>query len=87
MEDWKRPYSFGVMEEKEQGINVVATATDEEKKWVKMLSEGKLVTEVAKELKVNTDTFSYHLANLRKKFGCKNSKELIALFLRNKLIE
>jgi len=68
-------------------INTTVTVTEEEKKWVKRLSKGESARKIAKGIKMNYNTFAYKLNSLRDKFDCKNTGELIAFFLRNKLID
>lgn len=71
----------------EKVIKVEVTVTDEEKKWVGWLSKGETARDIAKRINLNENTFAYKLNGLRDRFGCKNSGELIAAFLRNKLID
>ena len=61
--------------------------TPDQKRVVSLLSKGKTVKEVAKEIKVNLRTLEARLDSLRFKHGCKNNVELVADFVRNKLID
>lgn len=61
--------------------------TEEEKQIVLLLASGKESYKVAEELGVNKNTFAFRLKVLRSFYGCKNSAQLIALFLRNKFID
>lgn len=54
---------------------------------VQSLSEGLTVVEVAKEVGENTRTLEGKLLRLRSLFNCANNTELVAFFLRNKLIK
>lgn len=73
---------FVVMDEK------VVQLTEQEKAWIKALSEGKTTAEVAKESKLAAGTFAYKMNNLRGKCGgAKNMAALMAYVYENKLIE
>lgn len=54
--------------------------SEEQKKWVKLLSEGKKNGEVAKIVNVNPSTFAYRMSILRARFNCTNTASLIAIF-------
>lgn len=54
---------------------------------VQSLSKGSTVEEAAKEISENTRTLEGKLSRLRKLFNCANNTELVAFFLRNKLIK
>ena len=62
-------------------------ATEEEKKWVTLLATGEKANDVADKLGLNRNTFAYHLRFLRTKFQCQNTIQLVAYFLRNKIID
>lgn len=62
-------------------------ATEEEKQWVRLLASGEKATDIADKLGLNRNTFAYHLRFLRTKFQCQNSIQLVAYFLRNKIID
>lgn len=62
-------------------------ATEEEKQWVSLLATGQKANEVADKLGLNKNTFAYHLRFLRAKFQCQNTIQLVAYFLRNKIID
>lgn len=68
-------------------VNTTVTVTEDEKNWVKRLSKGESARQVAKGIKMNYNTFAYRLTSLRDKFQCKNTGELIAFFIRQKLID
>jgi DNA-binding CsgD family transcriptional regulator len=62
--------------------------TDQEKAWIKSLSEGKTTQEVAKESGLASGTFAYKMNNLRGKCGgAKNMAALIAYVYEKKLID
>ena len=62
-------------------------ATEEEKQWVALLATGEKANDVADKLGLNRNTFAYHLRFLRTKFQCQNTIQLVAYFLRNKIID
>lgn len=62
-------------------------ATDEEKEWVKYLATGEKANDIADKLGINRNTFAYHLRFLRTKYQCQNTIQLVAFFLRNKIID
>jgi len=68
-------------------INVTVVVSEEEKGWVRSLSQGKSARKIAETIPMNYNTFAYRLNSLREKLECKNTGELIAYFLRNKLID
>ena len=61
--------------------------TEEEKQFVALLATGKKGYKIAEELGINKNTFAFKLKILRTVYGCSNSTQLIALFLRNKFID
>lgn len=65
----------------------IPVPTDSERDWVKLLATGDKAIEVAQKLNMNKNTFAYHLRFLRTKYGCKNTRQLVSLFLRNKYID
>jgi len=84
LEIWIRfPYLW-VMDQENTAIPHV---TEEEKGWIKALSEGKKAKDVAYANNINEGTFAYKLNVLRGRFNCDNTNGLIAYFLRNKLID
>jgi len=71
-----------------EGLSItINPPSEEEKKWVKMLADGKSYKEIAIANEMNKNTFAYKITSLRERFNCENSNELVAFFLRNKLIE
>lgn len=62
-------------------------ATEEEKKWVALLATGEKANEIADKIGLNRNTFAYHLRFLRTRFQCQNTIQLVAYFLRNKIID
>lgn len=72
---------------KGSSISIIISVTAEEKGWVQLLSNGKSARKIAEAIPMNYNTFAYKLNSLREKFDCKNTGELIAYFLRNKLID
>lgn len=61
--------------------------TSEDRELVKMLADGKSAKAIAKSKKVNYNTFAFNLSILKSKCGSPNTNNLIAYFLRNKLID
>lgn len=61
--------------------------SDQEKKWVRMLADGKTTSEVAGSVGLPAGTFAYKLNLLRARLGCDNMASLVAFFYKNKLIE
>lgn len=61
--------------------------SDDEKRWLVLLAEGKSTEDVANEIGMRPGTFAYRLNLLRAKLGCDNMASLIAFAVRNKLIE
>lgn len=71
----------------EKGIISVDVSVDEwEKKVVGLIANGLTVSEVAKETKDKTRPLEYRLSQLKTRLQCKTSAQLVAFFLRNKLI-
>lgn len=75
------------MKGKTESLQISIDVTQEEKKWVKMLADGMTAQEISGELDINQNTFSGNINLMRIRLGCKNTTNLVALFLRNKLIE
>lgn len=61
--------------------------TDADRELVKMLADGKSAKDIAKSKKINYNTFAFNLTILKSKCGSLNTNNLIAYFLRNKLID
>ena len=84
METWYEYPYFCFMKEEKQ---ITPTATEEEKSIVQMIANGKTGEDISKEIGQNKNTFAFNLKVIRAKFDCANSTELVALFMRNKLIK
>lgn len=65
----------------------IPTATEMDIKLVTMLADGLKGNQIAAVLNMNENTLAFNLKVLRGKFGCKNSLNLVAFFLRNNLIK
>lgn len=65
----------------------VPVPTETERQWVRLLASGDRAVEVAQRLNLNKNTFAYHLRFLRTKYNCKNTRQLVSLFLRNNFID
>lgn len=61
--------------------------TDDEKRWVKMLCEGKSYKQIADELSIRRNAVAYRLTALRERYNCLTSNQLVYLFTKNKLID
>jgi DNA-binding CsgD family transcriptional regulator len=61
--------------------------TPEEKRWLKMLSEGNSTDDVAKAVKIPKGTLVYKLGRLRDRLGCSNMAHLVAHSIRNNIIK
>ena len=59
----------------------------EEIKMVELLADGKSGAEISEEMGLSINKVSFDLTVLRSKYDCGNSTELVAYFLRNKLID
>jgi DNA-binding CsgD family transcriptional regulator len=70
-----------------QTITEVLQPTESEKEWVRLLATGEKANDVAQKLNLNKNTFAYHLRFLRTKYNCKNTRQLVSLFLRNRFID
>jgi len=64
-----------------------ATPTEDDKVLVKMIADGMSGGQIAKKMKINKNTLAFNLSVLRAKFNVSNSTELVALFLRNGIID
>jgi len=64
----------------------VKELTETEIEIVRMLSNGKRPKEM-KEIDLSPRTIEAHLDNLRDKFDIKTREQLVATFIRNKIIE
>lgn len=54
---------------------------------VRMLSNGKTVSQIAEDLGLNRRTLEARLDRLRKSLSCDTGAQLACFFLRNKLID
>lgn len=62
-------------------------ATAEDRNLVKLLAEGKRNEEIGQILAISRRTIEGQLSNLKRKTEAKTLPELVAIFMRNKLIE
>jgi len=68
-------------------VMVEHTPTEREKQLVQLLTEGKTASRMALKLGMSESSFSSELATVRAKYDCDNSVQLVAYFLRKKLID
>lgn len=68
-------------------VEPIPTPTNDEVGIVKMLSNGAKGEDIEKGFGLQKHELSLALTILRSKYGCKNSTELVAFFIRNKLID
>jgi len=61
--------------------------SEKEKELVSLLAAGYVVRETAKLLHINKKTCEAFVFDVRKKYHAKTLAELVAIFLRNKLIK
>jgi DNA-binding CsgD family transcriptional regulator len=61
--------------------------TQKEVDLVKMLSDGKRASEIAQVFEKSVRTVETNMSTLRAKTNCRTLPQLVALFLRSKLIE
>lgn len=80
-------YIFANMEGKTITVSHKATITKEEIDIVKMLADGLTLTQVAIKKKTTKSTLATNMSFLRGRIGCTNMANLVAYFLRNKLID
>lgn len=73
--------------EQKNTVTREVSPTEKEREWVKRLADGATYKELSIENDLSKNALAYKLTALREKFGCKNSGELIAVFLRNGLIK
>lgn len=59
----------------------------EDKELVSMLADGMKGNQIAEKLRITENKLASELMILRAKFNCKNSLNLVAYFLRNKIID
>ena len=59
---------------------------EEELLWVKELAFGVSNEEAADKFGYNKNTFAYNVAQLRRKYGCKNTMQLVVFFKDKGLI-
>jgi DNA-binding NarL/FixJ family response regulator len=64
------------------------SVTEWEKNAVKLLAEGKAVPEIADQIQeAETRKVEYKISKLKTRLGCETAAQLVAFFLRNKLID
>jgi len=61
--------------------------TDKEKDLVRLLADGYTVAEIAKKNSVNRRTLEMYVLLVKKKFQSSTLANLVAIFLKNKLID
>ena len=62
----------------ENTINVAVPISDQELKWIRMLCEGKTLSEIAALTKMNKNTLAYKIVNVRERLGCKNTVHMVS---------
>lgn len=60
--------------------------SDSELAWVKELAAGTSNEDSAEKFGLNKNTFAFRIAELRRKYGCKNTTQLVVLFKDKGLI-
>ena len=68
-------------------VTIDISVSDDEKKIVGCLAKGLSVSEVGKEVKTETRVLEYKIAKLKARLQCDTAAQLVAYFLRNKLID
>jgi DNA-binding NarL/FixJ family response regulator len=68
-------------------ISIDVSVNEWEKKVVGLLSKGKTIPEISKEIKSNNRRVEYRLAQLKARVNCNTAAQLVAFFLKNKLID
>lgn len=61
--------------------------SEREIKYVEMLSLGKNVGDISREVGVNKRTLEFHLNKMRYQLGCNNLTHLVAKFIREGIIK
>jgi len=63
------------------------SVTDWEKRAVSLLAEGRSVPDIAAKESSSSRAIEYQLSKLKSKCNCETAAQLVAFFLRNKLID
>lgn len=67
--------------------SVIDRISEEERGWLRLLAEGKQISEVAAIAGKKKGTFVYKINIVKEKLGCKNMASLIYFATKNGLIE
>ena len=68
-------------------VEMELNVTEREKELVSLLTEGKTAPKTAAKAGTNESSLAAELSKIRAKYDCDNSIQLVAFFLRNKLID
>ena len=53
---------------------------------IKLLIEGKLYKEIGETLSISDNTVAFHIAEMKRKYGCSQTRELLPILIRFNLI-
>ena len=67
-------------------VSIDILVSDWDKKIVKMLAEGFTIPEISKGIGQEIRNIEYKLAKLKARLQCKTSAQLVAFFIKNKLV-
>lgn len=68
-------------------VTIDISVDEFEKKAVSFLAQGLSVPEIGKEIKKESRYIEYRLGKLKTRLQCTTASQLVAFFLRNKLID
>lgn len=68
-------------------VKIDTTVTEEEKDLVQRLADGRTAEEIAIVVGVNRNTLQSRINFLKVRLNCNNTPNLVAFFLRKKLID
>jgi len=77
---------FAFMKGDKDIVSVDISVNDWDKKIVKMLAEGFTIPEISKGVGQDVRNIEYKLAKLKARLQCKTSAQLVAFFIKNKLV-
>lgn len=68
-------------------VTIDISVSDWDKKVVNYLASGLSVSKIGKEFKMDDRSVEYKIAKLKTRLQCNTAAQLVAYFLRNKLID
>lgn len=79
--------NIAMLKLKPKHIAVIMPIYESDKKIISMIADGYTVLEISKSLKINRRTLEAKMIKIKNRYGARTQANLVAIFLRNRLLE